>query len=90
MELIDIEVGNLIDGTVVVEFKGEGRESVSVEMAVERSLERDAAILRAREILIQLAIFGDLAGEDRERPEEPFSGWLPPHHSASGSANGDA
>lgn len=59
MQLIDTRVGNAIDGTVTVEFKGEGGELVSVRMAsVEGNIDEDSAIRRAKEIMVQLTAFG--------------------------------
>jgi hypothetical protein len=59
MELINIRVSALTDGMITVEFQGEGGEAVSVTMAAHTNLEREAAILRARQVLVQLTAFGD-------------------------------
>jgi len=59
MELIDIRIGDLTDGMITVEFNGEGGEAASVTMAADTNLEREATILRARQILVQLTAFGD-------------------------------
>lgn len=64
MELIDIRVSDLTDGMITVEFHGEGGEAASVTMAAESNLERDAAILRARQILVQLTAFGEHEDND--------------------------
>ena len=58
MELIDIRVSDLTDGMITVEFQGEGGEAASVPMAADTGLEREAAILRARQVLVQLTAFG--------------------------------
>lgn len=68
MELIDIRVSDLTDGMITVEFQGEGGEAASVTMAAATDLEREAAILRARQVLVQLTAFsGD---EDDNSPAE--------------------
>ncbi|MGJ7043453.1 hypothetical protein J2Y63_006737 [Shinella sp. BE166] len=59
MELIDIRVSDLADGMITVEFNGEGGEAASVTMVAHTNLERAAAILRARQVLVQLTAFGD-------------------------------
>ncbi|MCJ8056912.1 hypothetical protein GB928_023915 [Shinella curvata] len=59
MELIDIRVSDLTDGMITVEFDGEGGEAASVTMAADSNLEREAAILRAKQILVQLTAFGE-------------------------------
>lgn len=68
MELIDIRVSDLTDGTITGEFKGEGGEAASVTMVAQTNLEREAAILRARQILVQLTAFGER--EDNNPPAE--------------------
>ncbi len=68
MELIDIRVSDLTDGMITVEFNGEGGEAASVTMAADSDLEREAAILRAKQILVQLTSFGDY--EDANPPAE--------------------
>jgi len=58
MQVLDTHVINSANGTVTVEFKGEGRELVSVRMADgDGSLDGDHAVLRAKEIMVQLTAF---------------------------------
>ncbi len=58
MQVLDTHVINSANGTVTVEFKGEGSELVSVTMAGGNgSLDGDHAVLRAKEIMVQLAAF---------------------------------
>jgi hypothetical protein len=60
MQVIDTHVRNSLDGTVTVEFTGEGSELVSVRMSgVDGSLDGDHAVLRAKEIMVQIKAFGD-------------------------------
>lgn len=59
MQLIDTRVGKVSEGTVTVEFQGEGGgELVSVRMATHEDLDGDAAVRRAKEIMVQLTSFG--------------------------------
>lgn len=70
MQLLDTHVGNLNDGTVTVEFQGEGGELVSVRMATDGSLDGDSAVLRAKELMVQLTSFEDGGQEEVEyRPD---------------------
>jgi hypothetical protein len=53
-------VRNSLDGTVTVEFTGEGSELISVRMSgVDGSLDGDHAVLRAKEVMVQITAFGD-------------------------------
>lgn len=59
--LSDTHVSNAADGRVTVEFRGEGREVVSVTMAGgDGGLDGDHAVLRAREMIVQLTAFDDV------------------------------
>jgi hypothetical protein len=66
MQLIDTQVRTAGDMTTV-EFQGEGGELVSVKMAA-ASVEGDAAISRAKALMVQLTAFS----EDRD-PSQDFS-----------------
>lgn len=55
MQLIETNVHSG-EGTTTVEFVGEGGEKVSVCMA-EHNVQEDAAITRAKEIMVQLTAF---------------------------------
>lgn len=68
MELINIRVSDLTDGMITVEFQGEGGEAASVTMAAYTDLEREAAILRARQVLVQITAFDGY--EDDNPPAE--------------------
>ncbi len=60
MQVLDTHVSNSSAGTVIVEFKGEGSELVSVRIAGGRGgIDGDHAVLRAKEIMMQLAAFDD-------------------------------
>lgn len=60
IQVIDTHVRNSLDGTVTVEFTGEGSELVSVRMSgVDGSLDGDHALLRAKEVMVQITAFGD-------------------------------
>lgn len=58
MQVLDTHIGNVIDGMVTVEFRGEGGELVSVRMASDGSLEGDAAVRHAKAVLVQVTAFG--------------------------------
>ncbi|MFK0333008.1 hypothetical protein [Rhizobium sp. 2MFCol3.1] len=61
MQLIDTHISTSANGTVTVEFKGEGLELVSVTMAGgDGSLDGDRAVLRAKEMMVQLTAFDDV------------------------------
>ncbi len=55
MQLIETNVHSG-EGTTTVEFVGEGGEKVSVRMVAD-DLADSAAITRAKEIMVQLAVF---------------------------------
>jgi hypothetical protein len=60
MQVLDTHVINSSAGTVIVEFKGEGSELVSVRIAGgPGGIDGDHAVLRAKEIMMQLAAFDD-------------------------------
>lgn len=61
MQLIDTHVGDTEDGMMTVEFRGQGGELVSVTMTT-GAMEGDAAINRAKAIMVQLTTFA----EDRD------------------------
>lgn len=85
MQVIDTHVRNSLDGTVTVEFTGEGSELVSVRMSVvDGSLDGDHAVLRAKEIMVQITAFGDTGKGDTGKIE-PSS-----HRSTGLSAAGAA
>ncbi|HEY0122200.1 MAG TPA: hypothetical protein VGC14_10650 [Rhizobium sp.] len=69
MQLIDTHVGNTNDGMMNVEFRGEGGELVSVTMA-EVAIERDAAINRAKAMMVQLTAFADDRDPPQDRPDQ--------------------
>ncbi|WP_313196092.1 hypothetical protein [Shinella zoogloeoides] len=62
MQLIDTCVHDE-EGSTTVEFTGEGGERVSVRMAA-TDLAEESAILRAKEIMVQLTVF------DYDAPEQ--------------------
>ncbi len=69
MQVLATQVSNSANGTVTVEFKGEGSELVSVTMADgEGSLGGDHAVLRAKEIMVQLTAFGEASSTGRTAP----------------------
>lgn len=73
MQLIDTHVGNAYDGTITVEFQGEGGELVSVKMVAGDGLEGDAAINRAKAMMVQLTAFAegrDLSKDECERTQD--------------------
>lgn len=58
MELIDTRIGSQSDGVTTVEFIGQGGESITVKMAAGAVLlDRQAALLRARQMMVQLTAF---------------------------------
>ena len=54
MQLIDTHVGKHVAGCLTVEFRGEGGELVAVRMALDADLGDAAAVLRARQMLVEL------------------------------------
>ncbi|MBB3302956.1 hypothetical protein FHT72_006381 [Rhizobium sp. BK077] len=69
MQLIDTQVGDATEGMVTVEFQGEGGELVSVKMTAGDDLRGDAAINRAKTMMIQLTTFAD----DRDHSQDEWS-----------------
>jgi hypothetical protein len=67
MQLTNTEVGHSGDGMVTVDFLGEGGEVVSVKMASD-NLEGDAAVNRARAMMVQLTAFA----EDRDMDDDQW------------------
>lgn len=60
MQFIETHVSNSADGMVTVEFKGESNELVSVTMVGgDGSLDGDHAVLRAKEMMVQLTAFDE-------------------------------
>jgi len=68
MQLIETHIGNISDGMIAVEFQGEGRELVTVNLASEGSLDGDAAVRHAKAILVQLTTFSG----DRDPSKDEF------------------
>jgi hypothetical protein len=66
MQVIDTHVDNTSDKLTTVEFRGEGGELVSVTMAA-GAMEGDAAINRAKAIMVQLTSFAE--GRDSAQDE---------------------
>lgn len=58
MEVVNTNVAEQSDGTVKVEFNGEGGESIVVQMAAAGHFEEAAALQRAKELMVQVATFG--------------------------------
>jgi hypothetical protein len=59
MHLLHTNVASTTQGTVTVEFHGEGNELVSVRMSTNGNLDDQTALLRAKELMVQLTAFGD-------------------------------
>lgn len=72
MQVIDTHIGNVVDGMVTVEFRGEGGELVSVRMASDGSLDGDAAVRHAKALLVQVTAFG--AEQDGAKNDELLDG----------------
>ncbi|MBY3034282.1 hypothetical protein HF265_35295 [Rhizobium leguminosarum] len=68
MQILDTRVGNVHEGTITVEFTGEGNEAVSVRMATDGSVDGDGAVRRAKALMLQIATFGD---DDASETDEP-------------------
>jgi hypothetical protein len=68
MQLIDTYVDNTSDKMTTVQFRGEGGELVSVTMAA-GALDADAAVNRAKAIMVQLTTFAD----DRDIAQDEWS-----------------
>ncbi len=82
MQHIETHVGALLDdGTVTVDFEGEGNERVSVRLVASGAPDENLIVLRAKEMMVQLIAFGEGrkmnplgdAGLDDHR-EPPMSG----------------
>ncbi|WP_200950872.1 hypothetical protein [Rhizobium sp. Root1220] len=69
MQLIDTRIGGADEGMVKVEFLGEGGELVSVTMTAGDDLRGDAAINRAKAMMVQLTAFA----EDRDASQGALS-----------------
>lgn len=59
MQLIDTHVGNANDGMITVEFSGEGGELVAVTMISAGDVQGEAAVTRAKALMVQLTTFAD-------------------------------
>jgi len=68
MQLIETHVDNTNDKMTTVQFMGEGGELVSVTMAA-GAMEGDAAINRAKAMMVQLTTFAD----ERESVQDEWS-----------------
>lgn len=82
MQLIETNVHSG-EGTTTVEFVGEGGEKVSVCMAA-HGMPEDAAITRAKEIMVQLTAFdsdpaqqGDIGDEAMNKEAAENTGFTP-------------
>lgn len=75
MQIIDTNVTNNSNGKVTVEFKGEGGEGIAVTVASSTGdLDGDAAVCRAKEMMVQVATFGipnEAFVEARQAADEP-------------------
>jgi hypothetical protein len=59
MHVIDTHIRNSPDGTVIVAYRGEASELVSVRMIeADGNLDGDHAMLRAKQIMVQITAFG--------------------------------
>ncbi|MDR7145248.1 hypothetical protein [Rhizobium sp. BE258] len=58
MQLLNTNVAKTTEGTLTVEFHGEGNEMISVRMASDAAGDESAAILRAKEMMVQITSFG--------------------------------
>ncbi len=68
MQLIETHIGNLNEGMITVEFRGDGDELVTVKLASDGSLDGDAAVRHAKAVLVQITTFSD----DRDPSEDEF------------------
>jgi hypothetical protein len=59
MQLLNTNVASTTDGTITVEFHGEGNELVSVRMAKDATMSDDDAIKHAKQMMVQLTAFSD-------------------------------
>ncbi|MCO5148480.1 MULTISPECIES: hypothetical protein [unclassified Shinella] len=71
MQLIETNVRSA-EGTTTVEFVGEGREKVSVCM-VAHDVSEDAAVTRAKEIMVQLTAFDSNPQQQGDIEDETIS-----------------
>lgn len=69
MQIISTNVSKQDDGKIAVEFSGEGGESITVHLAAANALEDGAAVIRAREMMVQVATFGS-PDDVTERPQD--------------------
>jgi len=70
MQLIDTKISSQVGGKLTIEFVGEGGESIKVSMnSDEKGV--DAAILKAKEMLVQVATFGT----ERNEPSKYDGSW---------------
>ncbi|MDM9627603.1 hypothetical protein QTL95_16995 [Rhizobium sp. S152] len=63
MHLISTNVASTTAGTITVEFHGEGNELVSVRMAKDATISDGDAIQHAKQMMVQLAAFGEDLGD---------------------------
>lgn len=68
MQLIDTHVGNANDGMITVEFRGEGGELVAVKMSSAGDVQGEAAVTRAKALMVQLTTFAD----DRDTSQDAW------------------
>jgi hypothetical protein len=59
MHLLNTNVASTTEGTVTVEFHGEGNELISVRLSTDGSLDDKTAVLRAKELMVQITAFGE-------------------------------
>jgi hypothetical protein len=59
MQLLRTNVASTNNGTMTVEFHGEGNEMISVRMSSDGDLDNQAAILHAKEMMVQVTAFDD-------------------------------
>ncbi|MDR7144949.1 hypothetical protein [Rhizobium sp. BE258] len=84
MQLIETHIGNLNDGMITVEFRGEGDELVAVKLASDGSLDGDAAVRHAKAVLIQITTFSD----DRDPSNDEFEHSVDDETAIDGSRGG--
>ncbi len=63
MQLVNTNVASTTAGTITVEFYGEGNELVSVRMAKDATTNDGDAIQHAKQMMVQLAAFGEDLGD---------------------------
>lgn len=59
MQLLNTNVAKTTEGTITVEFHGEGNELIAVRMASDVAADDSAAIARAKQMMVQTAAFGE-------------------------------